>query len=159
LRKNRKIPSIPYAKQLFDLLESERSESRRDPDKLCDLISLVAWMRRFQKTLEKRMEADLIDLYFALQLGLDVITQTISELSPREQQIFDAIRGTATVTCRNVADDTKIPYKTCYNYLEKLVDEGYLNQDKDKNRNIYSILSDAKPKSFLFSVRRDVESP
>ena len=45
------IPLVPYAKQLFDLLESERSESRRDPDKLCDLISLVAWMRRFQKTL------------------------------------------------------------------------------------------------------------
>ena len=153
------IPLVPYAKQLFDLLESERSESRRDPDKLCDLISLVAWVRRFQKPPEKRMEADLIDLYFALQLGLDAITQTISELSPKEQQIFDAVKGTAAVTCRDVADNTKIPYKTCYNYLEKLVDKGYLNQDKDKNRNIYSILSNAKPKSFLFSVRRDAESP
>jgi predicted transcriptional regulator len=153
------IPLVLYAKQLFDLLESERSESRRDPDRLCDLISLVAWMRRFQKTPEKRMEADLTDLYFALQLGLDAITQTISELSPREQQIFDAIKGTVAVTCREVADNTKIPYKTCYNYLEKLVDKGYLNQDKDKNRNMYSILSNTKPKSFLFSVRRDAESP
>jgi len=152
------IPLVPYAKQLFDLLESERSESRRDPDKLCDLISLVAWIRRFQKPPEKRMEADLIDLYFALQLGLDAITQTISELSPREQQIFEAVIG--TVTCRDVADDTKIPYKTCYNYLEKLVDKGYLNQDKEKNRNIYSVLSiEKKPKSFLVSVRRNVESP
>jgi predicted transcriptional regulator len=151
------IPLVPYAKKLFVLLESERSESRRDPDKLCDLISLVAWMRRFQKSPEKRREADLVDLYFALQLGLDAITQTISELSPKEQQIFDAING--TVTCRDVADNTKIPYKTCYNYLEKLVNKGYLNQDKDKNRNVYSILSTAKPKSFLFSVRRDAESP
>jgi len=154
------IPLVPYAKQLFDLLESERSESRRDPDKLCDLISLVAWIRRFQKTPEKRMEADLIDLYFALQLGLDAITQTISELSPKEQQLFEAFTGTVAVTCRDVADKTKIPYKTCYNYLEKLVDKGYLNQDKEKNRNIYSVLStEKKPKSFLFSVRRDVESP
>lgn len=153
------IPLVPYANQLFELLESERSESRRDPDKLCDLISLVAWMRRFQKTPEKRMEADLTDLYFALQLGLDAITQTISELSPREQQVFNAIEGSATVTCRAVVDSTKIPYKTCYSYLEKLVAKGYLNQDKDKNRNIYSILSDKKPQSFLFSVRRDVESP
>jgi len=152
------IPLVPYAKQLFDLLESERSESRRDPDKLCDLIGLIGWMRRFQKTPKKRMEADLIDLYFALQLGLDAITQTISELSPREQQIFDAIKE--SVTCRDIADTTKIPYKTCYNYLEKLVDKGYLNQDKEKNRNIYSILSiEKKPKSFLVSVRRDAESP
>jgi hypothetical protein len=43
--------------------------------------------------------------------------------------------------------------------LEKLVDKGYLNQDKDKNRNVYTVLSAAKPKSFLFSVRRDAESP
>ena len=150
-------PLVPYAKELFVLLESERSESRRDPDKLCDLISLVAWMRRFQKSPEKRMQADLVDLYFALQLGLDAMTQTISELSPREQQIFDAVNG--TVTCRDVADNTKIPYKTCYNYLEKLVNKGYLNQDKDKNRNVYTILSTAKPKSFLFSVKRDAESP
>jgi predicted transcriptional regulator len=153
------IPIVPFANQLFDLLESERSESRRDPDKLCDLISLIAWMRRFQKVPEKRGEADLVDLYVALQLGLDAITQTISELSPREQQIFDAMKGTVAVTCRDIADETKVPYKTCYNYLEKLVDKGYLNQDKDKNRNIYTILSTAKPKSFLFSVRRDAESP
>lgn len=152
------IPLVPYAKQLFDLLESERSESRRDPDKLCDLISLVAWVRRFQKPPEKRMEADLIDLYFALQLGLDAITQTISELSPKEQQIFEVVKG--IVTCRDVAESTKIPYKTCYVYLEKLVDKGYLNQDKEKNRNIYSVLSiEKKPKSFLFSLRRNEESP
>jgi predicted transcriptional regulator len=154
------IPIVPYANQLFDLLESERSESRRDPDKLCDLIGLVAWMRRFQKPSEKRMEADLIDLYFALQLGLDAITQTISELSPREQQIFDAVKGTVAVSCRDVASDTKIPYKTCYNYLEKLVDKGYLNQDKDKNRNIYSVLATAKtPKTSLFAIGRSEESP
>lgn len=152
------IPVIPYAEQLVGLLESERSESRRDPDKLCDLIGLVAWMRRFQKEPDKRMEADLIDLYFALQLGLDAITQTISELSPKEQQIFEAIEG--IVTCRDVADATKIPYKTCYAYLEKLVDKGYLNQDKEKNRNIYSVLStETKPKSFLFSLGRNEESP
>ena len=152
------IPLVPYAKQLFDLLESERSESRRDPDKLCDLISLVAWVRRFQKPSEKRMEADLIDLYVALQLGLDAITQTISELSPKEQQIFEVVKE--VVTCRDVADATKIPYKTCYNYLEKLVDKGYLNQDKEKNRNIYSVLcKEMKPKTFLFSVRRNEESP
>jgi predicted transcriptional regulator len=152
------IPTVPYAQQLVNLLESERSESRRDPDKLCDLISLVAWMRRFQKEPDKRMEADLIDLYFALQLGLDAMTQTIGELSPKEQQIFEAVEG--VVTCRDVADSTKIPYKTCYAYLEKLVDKGYLNQDKEKNRNIYSVLStEKKPKSFLVSLGRNEDSP
>jgi predicted transcriptional regulator len=146
------IPQIPYAEQLFNLLKSERSESRRDPDKLCDLIGLIAWMRRFQKPKEKRMEADLVDLYFALQLGLDAITQTISELSPKEQQIFDVF-GDAALTCRDVADATKIPNKSCYIYLEKLVDKGYLNKDKDKGRNVYNVLSQEKKlKSRIFSL-------
>ena len=73
------------------MLDSSRSESRRNPDKLCDLIALIAWMRRFQKDFDKRGEADLIDLYYALQMGLDALSQTMGELTKKEQKIYQAL--------------------------------------------------------------------
>ena len=150
------LPKIPYSENLEKLLESERSESRRDPDKLCDLISLIAWVRRFQKPKEKWQEADLADLYIALQLGLDAITETISDLDVKEQQIFHAVKEGCSeldkdVTARFVADETGIPYKTCYRLMEKLVEKGFLNKDKKGGRNIYSVFSGKEPKQLLIA--------
>jgi hypothetical protein len=61
---------VPYAETLIKVLESGSTASRRDPDKLCDLISLIAYLCRFQKPQELRDEAELVDLYVALQLGM-----------------------------------------------------------------------------------------
>lgn len=155
------LPSIPYATSLLPILDSSRSASRRDPDKLCDLISLIAWMRRYQKPTEKRGEADLVDLFFALQLGLDAITQTISEFNPKEQQIYTAVRKAIEeqATVRYVADETGIPYKTCYRYLEKLVKEGFLNKGKQGIKNVYSVLKGEEPSKLIFAKGRSLESP
>jgi predicted transcriptional regulator len=155
------LPKVPYAENLEKLLESERSESRRDPDKLCDLISLIAWVRRFQKSKEKWQEADLVDLYIALQLGLDAITETISDLDVKEQQIFAAVKKGVIedVTARFVADETGIPYKTCYRLMEKLVEKGFLNKDKKGGRNIYSVFSGKEPKNLLIGERSSQIKP
>ena len=155
------LPCLPFAPELIMLLESERSESRRDPDKLYDLISLIAWVRRFQKPREKWSEADFIDLYIALQLGLDAITQTMSDLDKKEQAIYAAVKeaGDLDVTCRYVADKTKIPYKTCYRYLERLVDKGYILKDKSRGRNIYTVFSEKEPKQLLILKGRSFEKP
>jgi predicted transcriptional regulator len=165
------LPKIPFAEKLAELLASERSESRRDPDKLCDLISVVAWARRFQKPKEKWAEADWADLYIALQLGLDAITETISDLDVKEQQIFNCVKEgmsliregketkTRDVTSRYVADQTGIPYKTCYRLLEKMVEKGFLNKDKRKGKNVYSVFREKEPKEFLIGVDISQNSP
>jgi len=155
------LPKIPFAESLIPLLESERSESRRDPDKFCDLISLIAWIRRFQKSSDSRDEADILDLYFALQIGLDAITQTISELNEREQRIFMAVKkaGMTEVTCKYVANETRISYKTCYRYLEKLIEKGFLLKDKERGRNVYSVFSEKKPKDLIITQGRNFEKP
>lgn len=158
------LPTIPFAENLEKLLESERSESRRDPDKLCDLISLVAWVRRFQKQKDKWLHADLADLYIALQLGLDAITETISDLDMKEQQIFYAVKKGCSeleqdVTARFVAEETGIPYKTCYRLLEKLVEKGFVNKDKKQGRNIYSVFSWKEPKTLLIGEGRSKINP
>ena len=157
------LPTIPYAENLGQLLESERSESRRDPDKLCDLISLIAWVRRFQKPKEKWHEADFIDLYIALQLGLDAITQSISDLDQKEQQIYNVVRkaiaGEEDVTVRYVSNETGIPYKTCYRLLEKLVDKGFITKDTKRGRNVYAVLSGKEPKQLLIVEGRNLDGP
>ena len=155
-----KLPYVPFAENLIQFLESERTESRRDPDKLCDLISVIAWIRRFQKPQEKRGEADIVDLYHALQLGLDAITQTMSELNEKEKAVYEAIKNAnEDATCRYVADQTGIPYKTCYRLLERMVDRGYLLKDNKGRRNVYSIFSKKTPKGLSILKGRSFEKP
>jgi predicted transcriptional regulator len=155
--------NIPYAKELITIIGSERSESRRDPDKLCDLISLIAWIRRFQKPKEERGTADLADLYIALQVGLDAIRETMSGLSEKETQILSVLieankkagdgKG---VSIRTISEETKIPYKTVYRILEdSLLEKGYATVDKEGNRNFYSSLSEKTNSSFPFSEGRN----
>jgi len=150
------MPIIEFAEELIKILESTRSESRRDPDKLCDLISLVAWARRFQKLYE---EADLTDLYFALQIGLDAITQTISDLDEKEQRTFEAVKNLGVASCRDVVNITKIPYRTTFRYLEKLLDKGWVNKDKPKGKNIYTVLIESAPKILAIGNGANSEDP
>jgi predicted transcriptional regulator len=159
------MPKIPYAEDLIKILESSRSESRRDPDKLCDLIALIAWIRRFQKPPEKWGEADLVDLYIALQIGLDAITRSVSELDPKEMRIYQAVKEEGVlaesrgITCRRVSEVTGIPYKTCYRYLDKLIEKGFITKEKERGRNIYSVLKEKEPKNLLILEGRNFEKP
>jgi predicted transcriptional regulator len=159
------LPRLPFAECLFEMLESERSSSRRDPDKLCDLISLIAWLRRFQKKPEKRGEADFVDLYTAFQIGLDAITQTMSDLDEKETLVFEAVKkgpveeGGINVTIRYVTNKTKIPYGSTRRYLERLVDKGVLNKDKEGNRNVYSVLEEKKDKKLFINEMNRYSNP
>jgi len=131
---------IPYAPYLLKILDSKKSASRRDPDKLCELIKLIAKFRRFQKPEEERNKADVVDLYIALQLGWNAIAETISELNRTERRIYDLVRELNKATVREIADRTKLGYTTCYEILEGLVRRGYLNKDKEGRANIYTVL-------------------
>ena len=148
---------IEYAGNLDKIISSERSESRRDPDKLCDLICLVAWMRRFQKAEEDRGKADFTDLYIALQIGKDAIRETMSGLSAKEQKILDALIVRIAplglgVTIREISEETKIAHKTVYNILEQsLLEKGYATVEKEGNRNYYKYLTGKSGKSSPFS--------
>jgi len=145
-------PEIPYATRLMDLLDSERSESRRDPDKLCELIKLVAMCRYFQKPEDKRGEADLVDLYIALRIGSKAIEQTIAELSREEKLILDTVKILCQgegleegVTVNQVFEvvSGKLGYTrdTVYRRLEGLVDKGYLGKDRKGRQNVYKPLT------------------
>jgi hypothetical protein len=144
-----KVPEIPFAENLLPILGSERSESRRDANKLCDLISLIAWLRRFQKPEEKRGSADLIDLMYALELGFDAIKETISELGVKDSTIYQAVSTQGpNATVRMITDATHYAYSTCYSYLRRLVEKGYVVPDKEKGKNVYSV-SALKPKTLF----------
>jgi len=134
---------IPYAEALSFLLSNESTAQRRSPDKLCDLIEAVAFWRRFQKPPEKRGEADVADLYIALQLGLEALMKTLAPLDQKERAVIEAVKNCSNnATVRDVV--TALPFKesyhTVYARLERLVDKGYLVKDKAGNRNVYSAI-------------------
>jgi DNA-binding Lrp family transcriptional regulator len=145
------LPMIPFAEDLLFLLENQRSESRRDPDKVCDLIALMGFIRRFQKDPKDRHSADIIDLYMAMQLGLDALTETITELTPKERTIYNVVKEQGTVTTRDVVDQTRIPYETVYKRLERLVARGYLNKDDANKSNKYSLIPNKHINELVFS--------
>jgi predicted transcriptional regulator len=153
--------AIEYAEELNELIPSERSESRRDPDKLCDLISLVAWMRRFQKSEEAQGKPDFADLYIALQIGKDAIAETMSPLSEKEQAIFGSLskcqdQKAVGATVRDISEDTKIPYKTVYRILEdSLLEKGFATVEKEGKRNYYRCLTGKNDNSFPFNEGRN----
>lgn len=86
-------------------------------------------------------------------------------MDEKETRIFKAVKeGTAeelknSVTVRDVTGETKIPYETCYKYLRRLVRKGFLNRDKEKGRNIYSVLREKTPKQVFISEVKSSEEP
>ena len=147
---------IPYADNLMFILSSSSTSQRRAPDKLCDLIETVAFWRRFQKPNDLRDKADWIDLYIALQLGLDVLLKTISPLDAKDMVILEEIkRMNDDASVKVIAIGLKMANNTAYQKLENLVDRGYLAKDKEKGRNIYSrILREINSENILFSLNK-----
>lgn len=139
-------PKIPYAERLIDLFNTDRSESRRDPDKLCELIKIVAICRYFQKPEDKRDEADLTDLYIALRLGSRAIERTIFDLTEEEKFILKTVENVCDgqdggVTVNEVLDlvGSFLGYsrRTVYEKLEGLVAKGYLHKERKGRENVY----------------------
>jgi len=138
---------IPYAENLEDLLDKLGAESRRDPDKLCRLIDIVAKFRRFQKPENKRAEADLADLYIALELGMDAFMETFAPVNEEEKRLIQLIDEDTNVTVQKLAKKTGQAQRTIYKKLERLVDKGFLTKQKVNRANVYEILK--KPKELL----------
>jgi hypothetical protein len=134
---------IPYAENLGRLFNTNQSQSRRSPEKLCELIQDVSILRRYQKPEEKRDSADVIDLFLALRIGVTAIAETISEASSKEIAIFNIVRlldeyGEG-ISAKEIA--MKAPYasNTCYVLAEALTSKGYLAKGKRGRENVYSI--------------------
>jgi hypothetical protein len=83
--------SIPYAKYLN--FPAETTRNRRDSKRFIQLIRVVAFLRQKQKAYteidgEKRIEADLDDYEIAYNLGLKVISSSLSQMSDRVKGVF-----------------------------------------------------------------------
>jgi len=132
---------IPYAQELMVLFEKHKTpDSRRDPDKICDLIETIANIRRFQKPENMKNVADLTDLYVALQLGWNVIMKVKVGLTENEIKVLKAVQKKGVVRVCDVADETKLSYTRSFEILEKLVEKGYLNKGQEGRYNVYSPL-------------------
>jgi hypothetical protein len=145
---------------LFDL---KRSESRRSPEKVCELIQKITILRRYQKPEEYRDRADVIDLFIAMRIGKAAISETVSELTKKEHDVYDTVKeleakNKADFTQANLEEIEKIPdgatvkqismvlipfpSDTCYRLAESITEKGYFARSKRGKENEYFIKSE-----------------
>jgi len=151
---------IPYAPNLVVLFDLKRSESRRSPEKVGELIRNIAILRRYQKPEEYRDRADVIDLFIAMRIGKAAISETVSELTKKEHDVYDTVKkleakNKAEYTQASLEDIKKIPdgatvkqismvlttfpSDTCYRLAESIFDKGLFARSKKGRENEYFI--------------------
>lgn len=138
---------IPYAVTWPKFLDGKRSTDRRSAQKLRDVVEVVAWTRRFQKPEDQRNIADFVDYYTAFQLGFEILVENLGNMSDKEFAILKivgaGIEANEPVTVKYVSEQTNIPQKTCYKYLELLLEKGLLSKDKEGYKNVYRFMGEA----------------
>lgn len=86
---------IPYAK--FIEFPSKLVRTRRDIGRFLDLITVIAFLRQYQKEIKKEeligeyIESDLEDYKIAYDIALDVLGQTLDELDRRSRYLLNEI--------------------------------------------------------------------
>ena len=151
---------IPYAPKLGVLFDLKRSESRRSPEKVCELIQKIAILRRYQKPEEYRDRADVVDLFIAMRIGKAAISETVSELTKKERDVYDTVKkleakNKADFIQADLEDSKKIPdgatvkqismelisfpSDTCYRLAKSITDKGYFAKSKRGKENEYFI--------------------
>jgi len=153
---------IPYAPNLWILFDPKRSTSRRSPEKVCELIQKIAILRRYQKPPEYRDVADVIDLFIAMRIGKAAITETVSELTTKERDVYNVVKKLESknkadyiganeedrkkisngVTVKQIAMELPFPSDTCYRLAESITDKGYFAKSKRGRENEYFIKSE-----------------
>jgi hypothetical protein len=153
---------IPYAPKLGVLFDLKRSESRRSPEKVCELIQKIAILRRYQKPEEYRDAADVIDLFIAMRIGKAAILETVSELTVKERDVYDVVKKLEPknkadcikaneedrknisngVTVKQISMVLRFPSDTCYRLAKSITDKGYFAKSKRGKENEYFIKSE-----------------
>jgi len=171
LTKNNDIPNsitIPYASNLKKLLDTRSSKSRRSPEKLGELLQKIAILRRYQKPEDLRGIADEIDLFIALRIGKSAITETITELTTTEEEVYEAVRKleaknkaayikadkeerkklTDGVAVKQISDNLRYPHDSCYKLAESLTKKGFFTKTGGRGKgNLYFIKAEQENSS------------
>jgi len=152
LTRNDDIPdkiTVPYAAELFSFFNTTRTDARRSPDKMLDLIRTVAILRRYQKPEENRDTADVVDLFTALRVGGSAIEETIEDLTHREREIYkivdenkapeNEIGEDVGFTAKDISFYSELAGDRCYRYAESLAKKGYFFQNRLGRSHRYTI--------------------
>ena len=160
---------IPYATKLMDFFDGVQTETRRDPDKLCDLIEIIAILRRYQKKESERNTADIIDLFTALRIGNIALKETNGSLTSDEETAYRKLKDLEVkktveqmesakeeskkiesgITVKELSLESPFGYAKSYNLLEDLAEKGYATKDKKGRQNVYFIGEELKEPSKL----------
>lgn len=123
---------VPYARVLTNLLNKTDLRSRRDYDKILELVKLSAFLHQKQRPkINETTLATLQDLYMSLKISLDSFVRTKSGLEKRVLEAIPAIRELGdSFTAKDFNEKLPMSRSYAYQILKVLDERGFLTYDK-----------------------------
>jgi len=150
---------IPYAEILANLFPINKVRVRRDFPRFLTLIKVSCLLHQYQrnkitKNGKEYLEANIIDDYkIAYKIANVVLSQTLKEVTPRQEKIIEAIENNfddwfSPKELKEVNEIKKIPESTLKKDIADLKKTDFLEWNEEKGTNSKYRLADI-PKDFL----------
>jgi len=150
---------IPYAEILAERFPAEKVRVRRDFPRFLQLIKASALLYQHQREIKtiggkEHIVANIDDYVIAYIIGKHILTQTLKEISPRQEKILGIIRDNFPVEefakrdLQEVNEIKEIADSTLRGDLKALSQVGYLDWNGEKGKNSNYKLMDT-PKDFF----------
>jgi len=85
---------VPFANRITDVLPCESARIRRDAERFLNLICASAMIHRYHRKSENKvLFANLADYYIAKEIGRQALFQSLHELGPQAERLFQWVEG------------------------------------------------------------------
>jgi len=148
---------IPFAEYIR--LPVGRLRVRRDWPKFVELVKSLAMLRQMNRYIvevdeERYVLADWKDVKDAIKIAGKIFAETLAELNAVERKILETAKRLGEFTARDIAPIINKSQRTTRNYLNALVEKGYLFVEEGRGRipNVYTLNPEVKPEEAFKSV-------
>ncbi len=139
---------IPFAKEIAEEFPKNKARARRDYPRLLSLIKAHTLLYQYQRCLDKkgRLTAEVEDLEAVLPLAEKVLSQSMKELSPKQEQVILVLQDEFThheFSTKEAHNKTKqlVAYSTLQLWFKQLEDVIFVWNGKKGRDSRHSILT------------------
>lgn len=157
---------IPYYDLLADTFPVDSVKARRDFQKLCHVIEVVAFLHQYQRVricktdckIPQYIVAYPSDFYMAWTICNQTLRQTLMNVQKRALDVLDLFKPNEFKTVRTIADDLQMSQSWARECLKALVRSGFLTVDEKYRTHQYWLSEKAKAKATLWQNEVSLES-
>ena len=155
--------AIPYARFLAERYPVDKIRSRRDFQKLLSLIVAHCLLYQKQRPKDKqgRLIATVDDYHEVYNLSKVVFSQTLCELSPKEEKLLKKIEerfGEDYFSIKDCKEFFKENYNTLKTYIHALAQKGYLLWSGERGAQSKYIIAKYHQEAFALPTPEEVKN-